>query len=140
MTRPRKFTDRQIVEALKQSKGLIYVAARALGCEVKVIYRRRKKSAMVAKAIKEERGHFVDVAEAVLQKSVLSAEPWAVALVLKTLGKNRGYVERQEMTGKGGQPVQLEVVETVVYTRAEAKNILSTDSGSTRISGRNGEG
>ena len=32
----------------------------------------------------------------------MNGEPWAVAMVLKTIGKHRGYVERQEVTGADG--------------------------------------
>jgi hypothetical protein len=37
-----------------------------------------------------------------------------LCFALKTLGKNRGYVERQEITGKEGGPVQ-----NINYTIAE---------------------
>ncbi len=37
--------------------------------------------------------------------AVNKGQPWAVSLVLKTLGKERGYVERGEITGKGGEPI-----------------------------------
>jgi hypothetical protein len=40
----------------------------------------------------------------------LAGEPWAVALTLKTLGKQRGYVERQEVTGADAGPVDVRVV------------------------------
>jgi hypothetical protein len=37
--------------------------------------------------------------------AVRRGEPWAVCFTLKCLGKDRGYVERQERTGAGGQPL-----------------------------------
>jgi hypothetical protein len=40
----------------------------------------------------------------------MNGEPWAVAMVLKTIGKSRGYVERQEVTGADGGKVQIEYV------------------------------
>jgi hypothetical protein len=49
-----------------------------------------------------EREEIVDYAEMGLRGAVLNKEAWAIAFSLKTLGKSRGYVERQEVTGKDG--------------------------------------
>ena len=50
----------------------------------------------------------MDISEQKLRAAVLNGEPWAIALVLKTLGKKRGYVERTEIAGTDdGQPIQV---------------------------------
>ena len=66
--------------------------------------------AFVKQVIDDSRDELVDIAELALRSSVTSQEPWAVALVLKTLGKNRGYVERQEVTGADNGPVLVKVI------------------------------
>jgi len=76
-------------------------------CSITTINVRRKRVQAVEQVIQECRGELVDLGELALRKAVLSGEPWAVGLVLKTLGKDRGYVERQEITGKEGGPVRL---------------------------------
>ena len=60
----------------------------------------------------ECRGELVDYGELALRRAVVDGEPWAVGLVLKTLGRDRGYVERTEnmVTGKDGGPVTMRVV------------------------------
>jgi len=101
-----KYTSEAIIEALKSVNGMVYLAARKLGCEPKTIYNRAKQVQEVQRAIEDSRGELVDIAEQKLRGAVLDREPWAVALVLKTLGKSRGYVERQEVTGPDGTPQQ----------------------------------
>jgi hypothetical protein len=51
----------------------------------------------------------LDDAESALDRAVLNGEGWAVCFLLKTLGKKRGYVERQELEHSGS------VVEVHVY-------------------------
>jgi len=97
-----KFSTQQIVEALESVNGMIYLAARKLGCTPKTIYNRMAKSEIIRETVEDSRGELIDISEQKLRAAVLNGEPWAVALVLKTLGKKRGYVERQELTGADG--------------------------------------
>ncbi len=105
----QQYTSEQIIEALREKKGLVYLAADKLGCDPTTIYRRAGHVASVAQAIKDARGKLVDVAEERLWSAVEDREPWAISMVLKTLGKDRGYVERQEITGKDGQDIGIKV-------------------------------
>jgi len=98
----QKFTNAQIVEAVKSVNGMIYLAARKLGCTPQAIYKRMAKSSIIREAVDDSRGELVDISEQKLRAAVINGEPWAVAMVLKTLGKSRGYVERQEVTGADG--------------------------------------
>lgn len=113
-----KYSNEQIIAALKAVNGMIFLAARQLGCEPKTIYRRSAKIQAVKQAIYDSRGELVDIAEQKLRGAVHDREAWAVALVLKTLGKDRGYVERQEVTGKDGDPMAMIVEVKVVDDRA----------------------
>jgi alanine-alpha-ketoisovalerate/valine-pyruvate aminotransferase len=104
-----KFTNTQIVEAVKSMNGMIYLAARQLCCTPQAIYNRMAKSATIREAVDDSRGEMVDISEQKLRAAVMNGEPWAVAMVLKTLGKSRGYVERQEVTGAESGPIELVV-------------------------------
>jgi len=108
MGAPEKFTTEQIIEALHKTNGLITLAADRLGCSAKTIYNRAKQVKSVQDAIEYYRTNLIDHAELALRSAVLSKEPWAVAMVLKTLGKHRGYVERQEVTGADGGAIVVE--------------------------------
>lgn len=104
-----QYSTEIIIAALNHRKGLVYLAAKDLGCLPETITKRAKQEPAIMAALKQQRGEFVDIAERTLMNAVLREEPWAVALVLKTLGKKRGYVERIE-TRVGGDakapPVQ----------------------------------
>jgi hypothetical protein len=93
--------------ALRDTKGLVFLAARRVGCDPDTIYTRAKRSPEVARCIAAQRGEIVDTGEMRLFEAVDRGDPWAVALVLKTLGRERGYVEstRIEGAGKGGEVV-----------------------------------
>lgn len=92
----QRYTDEQIIKALVATQGLVYHAAAKVGCDADTIYIRAKKSAAVRKCIEETRGGLIDTAESKLFAAVKRGQPWAVQTVLKTLGRDRGYVERSE--------------------------------------------
>lgn len=96
-----QLTDKRIIRALRETRGLIAVAARKLGCSRQTIYDRLEKSPEVREALKEARDHTTDVAEAALFRAIEAGEAWAVCFYLKTQGKARGYVERQEVEHSG---------------------------------------
>jgi hypothetical protein len=55
----------------------------------------------VQEAIDSFRGEFIDTAELSLKRAVMAGEGWAVCFALKTLGKERGYVEKQQIEHSG---------------------------------------
>lgn len=92
----KRYKNAHIIDALKRTRGLVFLAAKKLGCTPQTIYLRCKSSPEVAACLEACRGEMLDVAEEKLFAAVKAREPWAVAMLLKTLGKNRGYVERTE--------------------------------------------
>ena len=99
-----KYKVEDMVQALRESKGMIYVAARRLGCSPGTIYNYAAKYPPVQEVLDTERGIMVDTAELALWNALQKGEGWAISLTLKTIGRTRGYVERQELehTGKDG--------------------------------------
>jgi hypothetical protein len=93
----RKWSTDEIIAALRETHGLVSIAAKYIGCSARTIYRRAQEVKEVQRVIDECREELVDRAELALWKHVTEGAPWAVALVLKTLGRHRGYVERQEI-------------------------------------------
>jgi hypothetical protein len=92
----KQYTNEEIKAALTETKGLIYLAAKKLRCAANTIRYRMSRSPEIVQLVADLRQEFVDTGEASLYRAVVNGEPWAVALVLKTLGKDRGYVERTE--------------------------------------------
>ena len=102
MSREKLLTPEKIIKGLIVHKGLIYKTAEYLGCSAKTIYNYMREYPEIKEVVDEQRQLLVDTAEASLLRAIQEGEGWAVALALKTLGKDRGYVERQEITGKDG--------------------------------------
>ena len=80
-----------------------------------------KSSVAIREACDNARGELIDISEQKLRAAVMNGEPWAVAMVLKTLGKSRGYVERQEVTGANGKPVETKITEIVIRKEVDGE-------------------
>ena len=106
----RKFTPEQMVRALEESKGLIAPAARALGCSRDTIRTYLEEYTAVGQAKLDQREAVTDMAENALYQAILDREAWAVCFYLKCMAKDRGYVERAELTGTNGAPVKIKLV------------------------------
>lgn len=94
-------TDKQIIKAIEQSRGLMAVAARRLGCSRQTLYSRRDKSPAIRQAIEDARDLTTDLAENALYQAIQEGEAWAVCFYLKTIGRERGYTERQQIEHSG---------------------------------------
>src|SRR5262245_56405300 len=116
-----KWTAAQVVNALNESQGMVYIAARKLGCHHQTVYNYAKRYASVQAAIDAERGEFVDTAELALKRAVLAGEGWAVCFSLKTLGKERGYVEKRQIEHSGK-------IDVTKLTDAELDAIADSES------------
>ena len=108
----RHYKTAEIVEALKSTGGMVYMAARKIGCDPSTIHARAKSSPEIQSAIDNARGDMLDMAEHELKKAVRGGDMTAIIFTLKTIGKGRGYVERVEQTGANGGPVQHIVLTT----------------------------
>jgi hypothetical protein len=109
MAPPRTYTNERMLAALAQTRGLVCLAAKELGCKADTIRERAARSPEVAAAIRDHRAERVDRAESKLDLALDAGEAWAVSLVLCTLGKDRGYVKETRVAGHDGGPVEVVV-------------------------------
>ena len=123
----QRFTPQQVADALNETRGMVFLAAKKLGCSDVTIYNYAKRYKAVGDALRQQRGQFVDMAELKLWNAVNEGEAWAVQFALRTLGKERGYVERSEVTGKDGN----EFVIKVVYADVDIDTAAPTFSAET---------
>lgn len=107
-----KVTKKQVIAAIKRYKGNLTAAAKALGLARCSLYFRVRKHPDLTKLVDDFREARIDRAESVIDWALSKKKPWAVALVLKGPGKNRGWVERQEQEQIG--TVRMEIVEEIV--------------------------
>jgi hypothetical protein len=106
-----KYTQEAMIRAIEAANGMIYIAARKLGCSHQTVYNYARRYPAVQKTIDEQRGILLDTAELALLKAITQGEGWAVCFTLKTLGKQRGFVERQEITGADGGALEVKVLD-----------------------------
>jgi hypothetical protein len=97
MAKTNRYTAQQVIAALKQTKGMTYLAAKALGCDPDTIMRYCKRFPTVEQAKHDARGELLDIAEVKLWQAVQRDESWAIAFCLKTIGRSRGYGERLDL-------------------------------------------
>lgn len=100
-----RITAKQIEHAIRQTSGNLSQAAKALGVSRSTINRRVSQSAALKQITEDVREELVDIAESALRREVVSGNITAIIFTLKTQGKRRGYVERQELTGTDGDHI-----------------------------------
>lgn len=106
-----KFTIAEIEQALRETRGLQYLAAQKLRCAPSTVTNYVKDSRRLQKVIEEEQEKRLDMAEAKLLTNVAEGDNASIFFFLKTQGKKRGYTERQEFSGPNGEKIQF-VMET----------------------------
>lgn len=115
MTAPNGPTNDAIAEALRKTKGMVYVAADLIECSPNTIKSRLKKYAWLREVKDAAKEMTKDVTELKLFEAIQRGEPWAIQFYLKTQAKDRGYIEKipQEHSGE----VTIEVVYVDKATR-----------------------
>ena len=96
---------KDLVEAIQKYNGNISAVARAFKVNRSTIYSDIEKRPELKELIQDERETMLDDAESELNKQVKRGNTTALLFFLKTQGKRRGYVERQEVTGADGQSI-----------------------------------
>lgn len=93
----------EVKEAIELNGGLLSFAARSLGISRSALSERIKKNPDLAAFVQEIREETLDKAENQLIIAMESGDIQAIKFMLRNLGKERGYIERRELTGKDGQ-------------------------------------
>lgn len=100
-----KKPDRSIIEkAIVKAFGNLSTAAKSLSVDRATLYKWIEQESL-EEAVQEGRNTRLDFVESKLDQKINSGDTTAIIFFLKTQGKNRGYVERQEITGKDGQKI-----------------------------------
>ena len=101
----KRYTVAQVEEALRKNAGIITAAAKALGCERNTVYAYVQRHPRLQKAREEATEATLDLAESKLVQAIGSGKLPAIFFYLKCKGKERGWIERKEVTGKDGAPL-----------------------------------
>lgn len=98
---------KKAIVAIKQSQGFVTTAAKKLGISRTQLYNIINKHSTVKEALIDAREEMKDFAEAQLFKNIRDGKETSLIFYLKTQAKERGYVERQEISGADGGPIAL---------------------------------
>lgn len=107
----KRATNEDIEEALKASKGILTAACAWLAKNKGIQIRQQSLSVRIAKNehLQQVRREIdeatLDFAESKLFELLSQGDKTAIIFYLKCKGKHRGYVERQEVTGEDGGPL-----------------------------------
>lgn len=104
-----RLTVKGVADKLREYHGNQAAVARAFGVDRSRITQYMEQHPELRAVKQEAEEAILDHAESALYRAVLSGEPWAVKWLLATKGKGRGYVERQEVTGKDGEAFSITV-------------------------------
>lgn len=100
-----------MLEALEKSLGVVTTACKAIGIGRTQFYQWLKDDAEFKRQVDDISNIAIDFAESQLHKQIQDGNTSATIFYLKTKGKNRGYVERQEHTGfEGTRLFEVEVI------------------------------
>ena len=104
----KKVTPTEAIEAIKQTRGLVHLAANRLGVAASTLYRLADANSNVQAAIDDSREAIGDMAEGRLYQAIADGAPWAIMFYLRVgPGKHRGYIERQQVEHSGTSEVQV---------------------------------
>ena len=86
-----------MIEALEKSLSVVTTACKQVGINRSTHYEWLKADEDYAKEVKNLENIVLDFAESQLHKQILDGSTTATIFLLKTKGKGRGYIERQEI-------------------------------------------
>ena len=103
-----------MIEALEKSLGVVTTACKVVGIGRTQFYQWLKDDDEFAQEVDDIQNIALDFAESQLHKQIGDGSTAATIFYLKTKGKKRGYIERQEITGADGMPTnfQIEIIES----------------------------
>ena len=110
-----------MIEALKKSLGIVTTACKEVGIERQTNYNWLKDDPEYKAQVEALDDMVLDFAESKLHQSINNGSDTATIFFLKTKGKKRGYIEKQEITQTN---LNVEVAEVTDEMQNELLNTL----------------
>ncbi len=103
----------KFLDNFKLSLGNISISCEASGISRQTYYNWRKQDAEFSQTCDDIEERNLDLAEMKLLNAIREGKTAELLFYLKTKGKKRGYVERQEITGIDGQQLfEVRIIDT----------------------------
>jgi len=109
LSKKRQDTAQRIIKSLYETRGLLTMAARKAGVSYTTVKRYATEFPTVKEAVQEAKESMVDFTEGKLFEKISKGDTACIIFYLKTQGKGRGYIERQEFSGKDGEAIDVNV-------------------------------
>jgi|TARA_R100000482_G_C5104639_1_gene137375 predicted DNA-binding transcriptional regulator AlpA len=98
-----------LIEALEKSLGIVTTACKKVGIGRTTFYNYYNDDSEFKAQVDDIANMSLDFAESKLLEQIKDNSTAATIFYLKTKGKKRGYVERQEITGADGVPTNVKI-------------------------------
>lgn len=107
----KNLVKKAFLEAYEKSFGNILVSCKTVGIARQTYYNWIQEDEQFKKDVEtiEPQERFLDFLEGKLVEKINGGDVTSLIFALKTKGKRRGYVERQEITGADGIPTNFQV-------------------------------
>jgi predicted transcriptional regulator len=115
MNKSRHIKKESLLKSLEQSLGVVTVACRQADIPRSTFYKWLNEDKEFTEQVKEMANVALDFAESALHKQIQDGIPASTIFYLKTKGKQRGYIERQEID------------QTIILDDFDIKDALSFD-------------
>ena len=109
MDKSRHIKKEAMLQALENSLGVVTVACKSANIPRSTYYKWLKEDKEFADQVKEIENIALDFAESQLHSQIKNGSTPATIFYLKTKGKKRGYIEKQELDLTSAEPVKIKV-------------------------------
>ena len=136
-SKKRELTAQKLIKALHESNGLMTFAAKRAGVSYATVKRYVAEFPSVAQAVVDAKEGMLDFAEGKLMEKIKAGDNTAIIFYLKTQGKARGYIERQEFANPAGESFKVEhdakgklisMFDSLAARRRETQEVKQADS------------
>ena len=118
-----EITKDALLQQMEQNMGNVTLACHFGKCNRSTFYRYYNSDDVFKAAVDDIQEIAVDICESELWKLIKEGNVPCILFFLKTKGKSRGYVERQELTGQDGSPINWN--ETKNYALDAANELIN---------------
>ena len=101
-----------MIGALQQSLGVVTSACKAVGISRETHYKWLREDADYKYQVEDLSNIALDFAESQLHNQIKNGSTPATIFYLKTKGKKRGYIERQEIQHENLEPLTIEIIDS----------------------------
>jgi len=106
MTTKSNITKKELIVALEKSLGIVTTACKSVNIARSTFYEWLKDDPEFKKAVDDIGDIALDFAESKLHNQISDSNTAATIFYLKTKGKKRGYIEKQEIEHQGGISIE----------------------------------